>query len=56
MGKLLNAEADAMIEEAVEQTLEQYPDAEILRQPLRAWLRRRWPHVVRFAITLEASA
>jgi hypothetical protein len=41
MNKHITAEAAADIDAAFEQTLEQYPDAEILRQPLRAWLRRR---------------
>jgi hypothetical protein len=51
----ITPEAAADIDAAVEATLDQYPDAEILRQPLRAWLRRRWPAIVKSAVTTEAS-
>jgi hypothetical protein len=56
MSKLLTPEAIDAINEAVEETLRQHPDASVIEECLRAYLRRRWPHIVKFAITLEASA
>ena len=53
MGKLLTAEADAMIEEAVEATLREHPDADVIRDCLRAYLRKRWPYIVKAAIRMK---
>jgi hypothetical protein len=57
MTKLLDAEAIDAINEAVEATLRQHPDANVIEECLRNYLKRRWPHIIRWsAITLETSA
>ena len=56
MTKHITAEASAMIDEAVEATLREFPNSDELAAPLRAYLRRRWPFIIKTAITQEASA
>jgi hypothetical protein len=55
MTKLLTAEAIDAIDEAVEETLRQYPKADVIRGYLRAYLRRRWPYIVRATITCAST-
>jgi hypothetical protein len=55
MSKLLTAEAIDAIDETVEETLRQHPDANVIEECLRNYLRRRWPYIVKFATTQETS-
>jgi len=54
MAKRVTAEAAADIEEAVEATLREFPDADVIEEPLRIYIRKRWPHILRAAVTQHA--
>ena len=52
MGKLLNAEAIDAINEAVEKTLHEFPDARKVEGYLKTYIHRRWPYVIKAAISV----
>jgi hypothetical protein len=51
MGKLLTPEASAMIDEAVEVTLDEFHDDGAMKEFLRGYLRRRWPFILKSILT-----
>jgi hypothetical protein len=55
MGGPITTEAANLIDEIVEETLRQHPDANVIEECLRNYLKRRWPRIVKSAITLETS-
>jgi hypothetical protein len=56
MGGHINPEDSALIDEAIEITLDEFHDDGAMKEYLRSYLRKRWPFIVKFAVTLEASA
>ena len=54
MGGPITPEATDIIDAAIEEALRECPDADVIEEPLRIYIRKRWPHILRAAVTQHA--
>ena len=54
MTKRITAEVVADINAAIDEMMREFPDADVIEEPLRIYIRKRWPHTLRAAVIQHA--